>query len=72
MNGVKVFQIKVNNRNDAADFDKGPRDVLRRSGRKGEEIAFLLDGGNAPDSSFLERMKALLVKEKFPNASRAF
>ncbi|XP_018494643.2 dynein heavy chain, cytoplasmic [Galendromus occidentalis] len=66
MNGLKVFQIKVHNRYNAADFDEDLRNVLRRSGCKGEKIAFILDEGNVLDSSFLERMNTLLANGEVP------
>ncbi|CAF1618017.1 unnamed protein product, partial [Didymodactylos carnosus] len=46
INGLNVFQIKVHNRYSSAEFDEDLRNVLRRSGCKGERIAFILDESN--------------------------
>ena len=46
MNGLSVFQIKVHNKYTAEDFDDDLRTVLRRSGCKGEKIAFIMDESN--------------------------
>ena len=66
MNGLKVFQIKVHGRYSAADFDDDLRDVLRRSGCKGEKICFIMDESNVLDSGFLERMNTLLANAEVP------
>jgi hypothetical protein len=42
------------------------RNVLRRSGTKGEKIVFILDESNVLDSGFLERMKTLLANGEVP------
>ena len=66
MNGLSVFQIKVHNKYTAEDFDEDLRQVLRRSGCKGEKICFILDESNVLDSSFLERMNTLLANGEVP------
>ncbi|XP_052769398.1 cytoplasmic dynein 1 heavy chain 1-like isoform X2 [Mya arenaria] len=66
MNGLSVYQIKVHNKYMAADFDEDLRIVLRRSGCKGEKIAFIMDESNVLDSSFLERMNTLLANGEVP------
>ena len=66
MNGLKVFQIKVHGRYSANDFDDDLRDVLRRSGCKGERICFIMDESNVLDSGFLERMNTLLANGEVP------
>ena len=66
MNGLSVFQIKVHNKYSADDFDDDLRAVLRRSGCKGEKIAFILDESNVLDSAFLERMNTLLANAEVP------
>ena len=66
MNGLKVFQIKVHGKYSAADFDDDLRDVLRRTGCKGEKICFILDESNVLDSGFLERMNTLLANAEVP------
>ena len=66
MNGLKVFQIKVHGRYSAADFDDDLRDVLRRTGCKGEKMCFILDESNVLDSGFLERMNTLLANAEVP------
>lgn len=66
MNGLKVFQIKVHGKYSAEDFDDDLRDVLRRSGCKGEKICFILDESNVLDSGFLERMNTLLANAEVP------
>ncbi len=42
------------------------RNVLRRSGTKGEKIVFILDESNVMDSGFLERMNTLLANGEVP------
>jgi dynein heavy chain 1, cytosolic len=66
MNGLKVFQIKVHGKYSAEDFDDDLRDVLRRSGTKGEKICFIMDESNVLDSGFLERMNTLLANAEVP------
>ena len=66
MNGLKVFQIKVHGRYSPEDFDDDLRDVLRRSGCKGEKICFIMDESNVLDSGFLERMNTLLANAEVP------
>ncbi|XP_055310948.1 dynein heavy chain, cytoplasmic isoform X4 [Sitodiplosis mosellana] len=66
MNGLSIFQIKVHNKYTSEDFDEDLRSVLRRSGCKGEKIAFILDESNVLDSGFLERMNTLLANGEVP------
>lgn len=66
MNGLKVFQIKVHGKYSAEDFDDDLREVLRRSGCKGEKICFIMDESNVLDSGFLERMNTLLANAEVP------
>ena len=66
MNGLKVFQIKVHGKYSSEDFDDDLRDVLRRSGCKGEKICFIMDESNVLDSGFLERMNTLLANAEIP------
>ena len=66
MNGLRVFQIKVHGKYSAEDFDEDLRDVLRRSGCKGEKICFIMDESNVLDSGFLERMNTLLANAEVP------
>lgn len=66
MNGLKIFQIKVHGKYSAEDFDDDLRDVLRRSGCKGEKICFIMDESNVLDSGFLERMNTLLANAEVP------
>ncbi|CAM1511285.1 Fc.00g087980.m01.CDS01 [Cosmosporella sp. VM-42] len=66
MNGLKVFQIKVHGKYSAEDFDDDLRDVLRRTGCKGEKICFIMDESNVLDSGFLERMNTLLANAEVP------
>ncbi|KAI1007775.1 Dynein heavy chain, cytoplasmic [Podosphaera aphanis] len=66
MNGLKVFQIKIHGKYSAEDFDDDLRDVLRRSGCKGEKICFIMDESNVLDSGFLERMNTLLANAEVP------
>lgn len=66
INGLSVFQIKVHNNYTSEDFDDDLRNVLRRSGTKGEKIVFILDESNVLDSGFLERMNTLLANGEVP------
>ncbi|XP_065362456.1 dynein heavy chain, cytoplasmic-like [Calliphora vicina] len=66
MNGLSIFQIKVHNKYTGEDFDEDLRSVLRRSGCRGEKIAFILDESNVLDSGFLERMNTLLANGEVP------
>jgi dynein heavy chain 1 len=66
MNGLKVYQIKVHGRYSAEDFDDDLRNVLRRTGCKGEKICFIMDESNVLDSGFLERMNTLLANAEVP------
>ncbi len=66
MNGLKVYQIKVHGKYSAEDFDEDLRNILRRSGCKGEKICFIMDESNVLDSGFLERMNTLLANAEIP------
>ena len=66
MNGLKIFQIKVYGKYTASNFDDDLRDVLRRSGCKGEKICFIMDESNVLESGFLERMNTLLANAEVP------
>ena len=66
MNGLKVFQIRVHGKYSAEDFDDDLRDVLRRTGCKGEKLCFIMDESNVLDSGFLERMNTLLANAEVP------
>ena len=66
MNGLKVFQIKVHRKYSGADFDDDLKDVLRRTGCKGEKVCFIMDESNVLDSGFLERMNTLLANAEVP------
>ncbi|XP_064623935.1 cytoplasmic dynein 1 heavy chain 1-like isoform X3 [Lineus longissimus] len=66
LNGLSVYQVKVHNKYTGEDFDEDLRGVLRRSGCKGEKIAFILDESNIMDSGFLERMNTLLANGEVP------
>ena len=66
MNGLRVYQIKVHGKYSATHFDDDLRDVLRRSGCKGEKICFIMDESNVLDSAFLERMNTLLANAEVP------
>lgn len=66
MNGLKVFQIKVHGKYSPSDFDDDLRDVLRRTGCKGEKVCFIMDESNVLDSGFLERMNTLLANAEVP------
>ncbi|CAF1356099.1 unnamed protein product [Adineta steineri] len=50
----------------APDFNDDLRQLLRRSGCKGEKTVFLLDESDVMDSSFLERMNTLLATGEVP------
>jgi len=66
MNGLKVYQIKIHGKYTADDFDEDLKDVLRRTGCKGEKICFIMDEANVLDSAFLERMNTLLANAEIP------
>lgn len=66
MNGLKVFQIKVHGKYSSENFDDDLREVLRRSGCKGEKVCFIMDESNVLDSGFLERMNTLLANAEVP------
>lgn len=66
MNGLKTFQIKVHGKYSSEDFDDDLREVLRRTGCKGEKICFIMDESNVLDSGFLERMNTLLANAEIP------
>ena len=66
MNGIKTFQIKVHGKYSSEDFDDDLREVLRRTGCKGEQICFIMDESNVLDSGFLERMNTLLANAEIP------
>ena len=66
MNGFSVFQVKVHNKYKSADFDEDLRNVLRRSGCRGEKIVFVMDESNVLDTGFLERLNTLLANGEVP------
>ena len=66
MNGLKIFQIKANNRYTLEAFDEDLRGLLRRVGVDGDKVCFIFDESNALSSGFLERMNALLASGEVP------
>jgi len=66
MNGISVFLVKVHNQYTYVEFDEDLREVLRRSGTRGEKIVFILDEGAVNDTAFLERMNTLLANGEVP------
>ena len=48
------------------DFDNDLREVLLRSGCQGEKVCFIFDESNVLESSFLERMNAILASGEVP------
>lgn len=66
MNGLSVFQIKVNRRYSIDDFHNDLRAVLKRAGCNGEKICFIFDESNVLSSAFLESMNALLASGEVP------
>ena len=48
------------------DFDNDLREVLIRSGCQGEKVCFIFDESNVLESSFLERMNAILASGEVP------
>ena len=49
-----------------ADFDNDLREVLLRAGCTGEKVCFIFDESNVLESSFLERMNAILASGEVP------
>ncbi|KAJ3439563.1 dynein heavy chain [Anaeramoeba flamelloides] len=66
VNGLSVFQIKINRRYGLTEFDEDLRTVMKRAGLKGERICFIFDESNILSSAFLERMNALLASGEVP------
>ncbi|KAH6598857.1 hypothetical protein BASA50_003364 [Batrachochytrium salamandrivorans] len=66
MNGINVYQANMHSKYTASDFDDDLRNMLRRSGCKGEKLCFILDESNVFESSFLERMNTLLANAEIP------
>ena len=66
MNNLSVFQIKAGRNYELTDFDNDLRDVMKRSGVKGEKICFIFDESNVLSVAFLERMNALLASGEVP------
>ena len=66
LNGLSVHQVKVHNKYTMSDFDDELRGVLRRSGCRGERIAFVIDESKVFDASFLERINTLLANGEVP------
>lgn len=66
MNNLSVFQIKAGRNYELSDFDNDLRDVMKRSGVKGEKICFIFDESNVLSVAFLERMNALLASGEVP------
>ena len=56
INGLKIFQIKANNRYTLEQFDEDLRGLLRRVALEGEKVCFIFDESNVLSSAFLERM----------------
>eukprot|EP01155_Anaeramoeba_flamelloides_P010253 Anaeramoba_flamelloidesa325155_517.p1 GENE.a325155_517~~a325155_517.p1 ORF type:complete len:3661 (-),score=1024.13 a325155_517:18-11000(-) len=66
VNGLSVFQIKINRGYGLTEFDEDLRTVMKRAGLKGERICFIFDESNILSSAFLERMNALLASGEVP------
>ena len=66
MNNLTVFQIKAGRNYGVADFDADLRNIMKRSGCKGEKICFIFDESNVLGPAFLEKMNALLASGEIP------
>lgn len=66
MNNLNVFQIKAGRKYGLSEFDNDLREVMKRSGVKGEKITFIFDEGNVLSPAFLEKMNALLASGEIP------
>lgn len=66
MNGLSTYQINFHQKYSAQDFDEDIRNILKRTGCKGEKICFLLDETNVRDPGFLERLNTLLANGEIP------
>jgi dynein heavy chain 1 len=67
MNNLTVFQIKAGRNYGVIDFDNDIRDVMKRSGVKGEKICFIFQCDSSfLSAAFLERMNALLASGEVP------
>ena len=66
MNNLTVFQIKAGRSYSVEDFDDDLRNIMKRSGCKGEKICFIFDESNVLGPAFLERMNALLAAGEVP------
>eukprot|EP00004_Rigifila_ramosa_P014268 TRINITY_DN3231_c0_g3_i5.p1 TRINITY_DN3231_c0_g3~~TRINITY_DN3231_c0_g3_i5.p1 ORF type:complete len:3059 (-),score=575.29 TRINITY_DN3231_c0_g3_i5:95-9271(-) len=64
--GLSVFQIKASKRYTAEDFNEDLRTVMKRCGCRDEKVCFVFDESNILESSFLERMNALLASGDVP------
>ncbi|KAI7934546.1 hypothetical protein MJO28_016973 [Puccinia striiformis f. sp. tritici] len=64
MNSLSVFVIKVHNEYTAGDFDNDLRNILHRSGGKGEKICFIVDESNVLHPGCLKWMNTLLTNNQ--------
>ena len=64
--GLRLVRINAHRRYTAANFEEDLRDMLLEAGGKGTPTLFLFDEANALDSSFLERLNALLTSGEVP------
>ncbi|QPG73089.1 hypothetical protein FOA43_000394 [Brettanomyces nanus] len=66
MNGFKVFSLSVSRNYSLEDFDKTLKELMIRTGSKGEKLCFIIDESTILESAFLERMNTLLANAEIP------
>ena len=66
MNGLSVVQLKLTRKYNIDDFDADLRRLLKRAGCDGEHLVLLLSENMMLESSFLERINALLASGEIP------
>jgi len=64
--GLPTVRLKLHRKYGPAEFDADLRSLLTRAGVGGEHLVFIFDEGNVLDTSFLERMNALLASGEVP------
>ena len=58
---LKLYEIKMHNNYNSANFDADLRNVLKIAGKDNEKTVLIIDESNLVDSSFIERMSTLLA-----------
>ncbi len=66
VNGLSIYQLKTTRSYTLEQFDEDLRGIMRRAGCENERLCFIFDESNILETTFMERMNALLASGEIP------